>query len=762
MHKLRWLVALAALTSGASCFGVTNTHDGAKGFIGYGITLYEPFCAWPCLYAITSPINCTDEDLANTAREKRSERSVPDDVLQRREAADAGEPVYPSGTGWQVTAEPTRQCQSRNEYFMKTAAYCLQTRCSSLPLQELEAFYEKQFPGPNKSALAPEYHSYSTLVATVTSVPTQPLNASVILDYTAYIPDETYNIYYNTMYTYAKSEKRGSWYAMVVFVSGAIIPIGVSMLRFLPWPQRWLTKFHAFIIDPPLVGTKHDTPVWGLGVVPTRGQAILLLYMWVINVVATVQGIDYAFPSSRYSTPAEAYKIYVANRTGVMSCALFPLVMLYAGRNNLLLWLTNWSHATFLLIHRWTAVLCMLHAVVHGALYLDIALLKYHGRSYAEQSAQRYWQLGAASLLAMVILCLISVQIVRRKAYELFLVLHILLAVVALAGAFYHINLKYTSDYGYENWLIMALAVWAFDRAMRLARSLRHGVKRAYLSPIDDEYYRLDIPNLSASGHVYLHFPTISSWRVWENHPFSVATVSYRKSKLESTVQMVETKEMAKNESTINTSRGSSSAASESEQTQVEQPESSGVVLFVRKHAGMTALLAKRRAREKGVPVLVEGSYDIGSTFLQDQHPTPTHDYPNLICIAGGVGITGVLSALDHFNNTAKPCGTRKLLWGVRTMPLVHAVESMLGYDCGRGLERRWGNLEVTLSVGQRFNLRHVLEKELRVQRGGTTVVVCGPTSMADDVRYIVSALARHSGGNEPILVKLAIESFSW
>ncbi|OAQ58601.1 ferric-chelate reductase [Pochonia chlamydosporia 170] len=751
MVQLSWLVVLTFI-SRATSFGVTNTNDGAKGFIGYGITLYEPFCAWPCLFAITSPMNCTDEDLANTSFEKRWQK--------RDEGTD--EPVYPSGKGWKVTAEPTRQCQSRNEYFMKTAAHCLETRCSSLPRQELESFYVKQFPGTNKSALAPDYQSYSTLIASIKPVPSQPLNATTILNYTAVMPDDVYNSYYYTMQAYAKTERRGSWYAMVVFVSGAIIPIGVSMLRFLPWPERWLTKFNAFVIDPPLFGRKHDQPVWGLGAVPTRGQAIFLLYMWVINVVSTVEGIHYVFPSAWYTSTAEVSKTYIANRTGVMSCALLPLVMLYAGRNNLLLWLTNWSHSTFLLVHRWTAVLCMLHAVVHSALYLNIALLKYPGWSYSEQSAELYWQLGIAATVAMVILCVISIQIVRRKSYELFLVLHILLAVVALAGTFYHINLKYTSDYGYENWLIMSLAVWVFDRAMRLARSFRHGIKRAYLSPVDDEYYRLDIPNLSASGHVYLHFPTISSWRVWENHPFSVASVSYRKSKLESMRQVNAATELGNKEVIVSASGSSSSAASVSEQGQPEQPGNSGVVLFVRKHAGMTALLSKRKVQEKGIPVLVEGSYDIGSTFLQDQHPTPTHDYPNLICIAGGVGITGVLPALDHFNNTAKPCGSRKLFWGVRTMPLVHAVESMLGYDCGYDSDRKWGNLDVTISVGQRFNLRDVLERELRAQQGGTTVVVCGPTGMADDVRYIVSAIARHSGEKGPILVRLAIESFSW
>lgn len=46
--------------------------------------------------------------------------------------------------------------------------------------------------------------------------------------------------------------------------------------------------------------------------------------------------------------------------TGVMSYALAPPTVLFARRNNVLLWLTNWSHATFLLLYRWMARLFIL------------------------------------------------------------------------------------------------------------------------------------------------------------------------------------------------------------------------------------------------------------------------------------------------------------------------------------------------------------------------------------------------------------------
>ncbi|KAK2608596.1 hypothetical protein QQS21_002822 [Conoideocrella luteorostrata] len=739
------LIGVATLPSGILSLEVTNARE-SKGFMGYGLTLYEPPCAFTCLFTIAAPLNCTDADLAGVAVTNDAEAS--------------SESSYPVGKGWRVTTDSTDACKSHNEHFMKTAAYCVKSRCAGLPEEQLSMFYSAQFPG-NKSGLEPLYQNYEALVASITADPKDAINATRFLNYTAYVPDELYQPWFDLLRTLAENEKTSSWYAMVVFVSGAIIPISLSLLRFLPWPSSWCTKFNAWFIDPPLVGKKHAAPIWGLGMVPTRGQSIFIAYMWAINIASSCDGISYSWPSSIYSSKTGLIERYVANRSGVMSCALFPLVMLYAGRNNLLLWLTNWSHSTFLLMHRWTAVLCMLHAVIHGIGYLDIALRGFNGFTRAELS-ELYWKLGAAATCAMVFLCISSVQIVRRNMYELFLILHIALAIVALAGTYHHINIVYKSNWGFENWLIMATAVWAFDRAIRLARSLRHGVKRAFLTSVDDEYYRLDVPNMSATGHVYLHFPTISLWRVWESHPFSVASVTHRKSHMRRDTFEQDPVPEKTSQDIITTICTSVSDRSSSDQSAPEPTGTSGVVVFIRKQGGLTKLLSKKGAREKGIPVLVEGSYDIGTTFLQDQHPTPTHDFPNLICVAGGVGITGVLPALDHFNTAGMPCGSRKVYWGVRTIPLVHAVESMLGYDCGPELHRTWGSIDVSLSVGARINLREVLERDLRSQKGGTIVVVCGPSGMADDVRYIVSAMARHSGHNGPILVKLVVESFTW
>ncbi|TQV94779.1 ferric-chelate reductase [Cordyceps javanica] len=744
MASHSWISILSLLALLGIAAGTEVTSPGAHGFIGYGITLYQPYCAFACSFNLFVPLNCTTADLAI------------EPSYRRRDEADAAKPVYPSGDGWAVTADPTPTCQSRNEFFLQTLAYCLKLHCATIAVSEVEKFWEEQLVKlPDGSG--PK--SYNEVVAAISEPPTRPLNATEVLNFTALITDDQWKLRYVDIINGSKNENTHSLYSLIILITGAGIPIVVSLLRFLPWPASWVTKVHAYLIDPPLVGSKHSTPIWGLGIMPTRGQALFIVYLWVINVV--LSSVGYGTERGAWYESAKAQVMRnVANRLGVLAYANVPLVILYAGRNNFLLWLTNWSHSTFLLLHRWLAFICMMHAVLHSLVYLEIAL---HSEGWAEEFTEPYWYWGSAGTIGFVILCVKSIQPIRERIYEIFLAAHIVITVLVIVTSYKHVNVKYGDAWGYQNWLWMACAVWGFDRLVRFGRSLRSGFKRAYFTSIDEQYYRLDIPGVSADGHVYLHFPTISKWRFWENHPFSVAGVTYQQeTSTMASSEMGDEKEKGVAAST--TVVGSSSGGS-SDSESVTVRKESGIAVFIRRQGGLTALLAEKGPCPRGIPVFVEGSYNQKATFLQEDHPEPTHEFPNLLCIAGGVGITGVLPALDKFNTAGKPLGTKKLFWGARTWPLVREVERM--QLCGpasqsTSVQRRWGEVEVTVSVGERLDIRRILTEELRQQKGGTVVVVCGPSGMVDDVRCIASALGRHSENGKAVVMKLMIESFTW
>lgn len=57
-----------------------------------------------------------------------------------------------------------------------------------------------------------------------------------------------------------------------------------------------------------------------------------------------------------------------------MAVSNIPIIWLFSGRNNILIWLTGWSFQTFNLYHRHIARVTVLLAIGHGSAYTHEAL----------------------------------------------------------------------------------------------------------------------------------------------------------------------------------------------------------------------------------------------------------------------------------------------------------------------------------------------------------------------------------------------------
>lgn len=452
---------------------------------------------------------------------------------------------------------------------------------------------------------------------------------------------------------------------------------------------------------------------------PTRGQAFFIFYLIAINIILSAAGFQSMQPNSWYPSASGSdgeITSYLTNRFGVLSFANIALLFLYAGRNNVLLWLTNWSHGTFLLLHRWVAWIATLQAVLHSTIYLEIYV---HDGTHASESKLAYWIWGIVATLCMSILLPSSILPSRKIAYEFFLAWHVLLSIFVLVGCYWHIMARFQRQWGYENWIYTAIAIWGFERAMRLARLARNGVKTARITVIDENYISVNIEDVSGSGHAYLYFPTLN-WRVWENHPFSVASAVLppsdrpRRLKHDSDVEKLGSE--------------TDSSDSGSAERQYQPPTKIGLTFLLRTRTGLTKQLRKHVS----LPVLIESAYGPHEDLSE---------YPLLICIAGGVGITACVPYLR-----AHP-GATKLFWGARSQGIIDAMKPVLGSS------------EQTTFVGKRMNIAEVLHKELNDSRSTVAVLVSGPSEMADEVRCVVSELGRQKKGTK---VKLLEEAFSW
>lgn len=428
-------------------------------------------------------------------------------------------------------------------------------------------------------------------------------------------------------------------------------------------------------------------------------------------------------PNSWNESTSAAITTYVSNRTGVLSFVNMVLVFLYAGRNNFLLWVTDWSHATFLLVHRYVAIIATLQAIIHSVLWL---VIKVQEGKHDSESKLPYWIWGAVATIAMTVLLHTSVHPIRQRCYELFLANHVILSIFVLVGSYQHIVLRFQHQWGYETWMWVVMAVWGFDRLTRILRLVRHGVRMAEIEVLDDDYVRLSVPGVSGSGHAYLYLPTLT-WRFWENHPFSVATTLLSAPGHETgTLQMPRSGDTEKISAYhVNTPRLSESdSASELNGTESYR---TGLTFFIRTRSGLTSYLRTRTT----LPVLIEGNY--GSHIDVSRYPT-------LIAVVGGVGITAVLPSIRAHT------GRTKLYWGVRSAALLKDMSPSL-----EGIEKE-------TFVGERMNIFSILENELRGEKEEVCVLTSGPHAMSDEVQTVVTRMAQR----ENVRVKLIVESFSW
>lgn len=497
-----------------------------------------------------------------------------------------------------------------------------------------------------------------------------------------------------------------------------------------------LEKVKPYIVHPSLIGTYSVRPLpYRMGNVPTVGQTLYIISFVILNVILTAVAYKSKQPHAWYASKSKEILGYVFYRTGTLAFVLTPLVFLFSSRNNVLLWMTNWSHSTYLLLHRWVARLFALQALLHTLLALPLY--------YPDESKQQYWIWGAVAVIATMLLIFSSGLYVRARNYEVFLVTHILLALFVLVGCWYHIKDWIGLTWGYETWLYAAIAVWFFDRLVRVGRVLKNGVRRTRVTDLGGGYIRLDIAGLrwgSAPGrHVYAYFPSLNPLRPWENHPFSIMPTALLQSSGHSASAAL-AHQSSGSESDVQDEEKNNPTSSVRERIRTISAANAdactGVTLFVKKSTGMTRSLS---AATDNLPTLLDGPYPNNPT-------TGILHCDRILLIGGGIGITGLLPWIANHWNV-------KLCWSVRETArcLVDELEGVLS-----------GLAEKDVRVGSRLYVDDILAEEMAAGWRKIGVVVSGPGGLCDDVRMAVAVAGRRRGGGGGTVFELEVDAYSW
>ncbi|KAJ3181401.1 hypothetical protein HDU85_003721 [Gaertneriomyces sp. JEL0708] len=623
------------------------------------------------------------------------------------------------------------KCRAEDTAFLTTLAYCMHSWCDpdKTPTWRREKFWEMSVTGDEH--VLPKW-SYSEALAAVSERPTVEFDSAPhsVLNQTVVVTRETFELQSKFMTNFDHIEWLQTTYIFIILGVAIGTPICFTLVARLPYLSAFIDHIKPYLVYPATIGNYNVRPLpWLLGNSPTVGQSLYIAIFFILNLVLSSINYSHSQPHPWGYGPKEEILAYIGYRTGHIAFALLPLLILFSGRNNFLMWITNWSHATYLLLHRWLARIFTFHAVVHSV----TLLVTYQGTgSYQTESTLPYWIWGAVATVLACVMLLLSHLYFRRLSYELFLVLHILLAIFLIVGCWYHIVLRWEYNF-YMNWLYASCAIWAFDRVLRVLRVVKNGVRYAVVTELGPDLVRVDVPGVrwaNQPGHMaYLYFPMLNPLRPWENHPFSVVSTNLiRDSKLEQLPVAVVSHADLVEQKDRNSSRAD---AHRVERCAVEMVDPTGVTFIIQKSAGLTKML---KAHDR-LLTLLEGPYQ--QTLTSD-----ILKCDRVLLIGGGVGIMG-LAAWTRAHPRVK------LAWSVKSSAkaLVAELDILLKSVTDR-----------EVLIGERLNIETLLKSEVQAGYSRIGVVACGPGAMCDDVREVVARLGRTGR----TVFSLEVDAYSW
>ena len=377
---------------------------------------------------------------------------------------------------------------------------------------------------------------------------------------------------------------------------------------------------------------------WLQGYMPSRLESIFLSGFCLVVIIVLSINTYYSVGNEIIFTNYVAQLRYLANRTGINSTILMPFLILFAGRNNILQWLTRWNFGFFMMLHRFMGRIVFLFVVLHAVTF-SIAL----GADYYPLMTLPFMIWGTVSTVAGGIMLFQGTLYLRRRWYETFLVLHILMALLFIIGGWVHINYL-----GYEWWVFVSIILWGLERIIRVIRILLFGFPEAEIAVMADETLKIEISRPEfwkpiPGGHIFVHFLTPAYF--YQSHPFTYTT-------------------------------------------SVEQENT--IVLYIKVKEGVTRHLYNKFVNQPGrhgkLRVAVEGPYGEISAAGKSQ---------TTVFVAGGNGVPGIYAELYDLAKRSTPDSNKilKLYWTIREYRSVHWLYEELNEL------KKFSNVEVSIFV---------------------------------------------------------------
>ncbi|KAH8662075.1 ferric reductase like transmembrane component [Xylariales sp. PMI_506] len=223
----------------------------------------------------------------------------------------------------------------------------------------------------------------------------------------------------------------------------------------------------------------------------------------------------------------------VAIRAGMLSVAMTPWIVATSMKANLLTLITGIGPERLNVFHRWAGYLCLFLSLIHTVPFYIQPVWDDGGMAIYEtlfpQGSGVIYGTGIACLVPLIWLCVASLPIVRRIAFEVFVSLHVPVGVIYLGVLFWHTK-NYLASWDY---LYASAAIWVVCYIMRFfnlnwTKPWRLAFMvgdEAAITLMTENAIKITIPTQmkwKPGQYVYLRMPGIS---FFDNHPFTIASL---------------------------------------------------------------------------------------------------------------------------------------------------------------------------------------------------------------------------------------------
>ncbi|KAF5356913.1 hypothetical protein D9756_006407 [Leucocoprinus leucothites] len=350
---------------------------------------------------------------------------------------------------------------------------------------------------------------------------------------------------------------------------------------------------------------------------------------------------------------------YYANIAGTTAAIQFPLLVALGMKNNIISYLTgvglDKQQQKLVFLHRIVARVMLVLIGLHAGGRIQLGLT---GPIAITVPVIRAGPLAAT---ALTLLSIISIRPIRDRAYEFFLIAHLVLGVICVLSVYFHAGSLY---FGHFLW--PAILLWGLDRALRLFRIALSTVAKDTTSSesasrtfgvhlfaaakprvefLSADFILLTVPRprffyWRPGQSVYLSFPGVSV-SPFEAHPFTIAAIP-----------------------TYDNDPGSGN----------EVKSWTGELEFcMRVRSGLTKRLLPYIDGGKDFNVFLDGPYNSSPVLV---------GYDSVLLIAGGSGVGFTLPLfLDLLQRTKKDgpaCRRLTFVWTVRHFDKISWIRSKL------------------------------------------------------------------------------------